>query len=197
MTRARMVVVVAIAAATAALATLFWQVEVTGSDASPARACGSAFDSVADRSGWQQWWAQDLDDADLGSGAELVRTRRCPDAVNRRTAIAAVLGGLAVAAGLLAVRPSTKSHAGSSRSRQLERIGTIATASGVALSIGGLAAIVLLVADADSTLFLYTDRLVVAIVGLIALVPAMALGLGGWALRNAVLPSTEAEDDAA
>ena len=33
----------------------------------------------------------------------------------------------------------------------------------------------MLVADSDSTLFLYTDRLVVAVVGLLVLVPPMAL----------------------
>ena len=57
--------------------------------------------------------------------------------------------------------------------------------TGVGLTIAGFAAIVLLVADAESTLFLYTDRLVVGVVGLIALVPAVALALGGWALRSA------------
>ena len=47
-----------------------------------------------------------------------------------------------------------------------------------------LAALVLLVADADSTLFLYTDRLVVLLAGVIVLVPAIALIVGGWAIHQ-------------
>jgi SagB-type dehydrogenase family enzyme len=52
----------------------------------PPRACGSAWDVVAGRAGWPQWWAADL--SDPGGGA-LARTLRCPDAVNAR-----ILAGL-------------------------------------------------------------------------------------------------------
>ena len=53
---------------------------------------------------------------------------------------------------------------------------------GAALTIAGVVAVILLVADADSTLFLYTDRLVVAVVGLIVLVPTVALFVLGRTL---------------
>jgi len=50
------------------------------------------------------------------------------------------------------------------------------------LSIAGVVAIVALVADADSTLFLYVDRPVVGVVGLIVLMPTIALFVIGRAL---------------
>jgi hypothetical protein len=53
---------------------------------------------------------------------------------------------------------------------------------GAILTLAGLVAVVLLVADADSTLFLYTDRLVVGVVGLIVLVPTASLVVIGRAL---------------
>ena len=51
------------------------------------------------------------------------------------------------------------------------------------LTIGGLVAIVLLVADPESTLFNYVGRGVVSLIGLIALVPAVGLLAAGFALR--------------
>ena len=168
-----------VALLTAAAVTLAWQVEV----GDPTRSCGSAFDSVADRSGWEVWWAQDLDEGSVDRPSELVRTRTCPDAVNRRTVAAAVLGGAGLVLAGLAWRSDRSGR--SAEPRPLERVGLLAAGTGVALTAAGIGAIVLLVADADSTLFLYTDRLVVAVVGLIALVPAVALALGGWALHVA------------
>ena len=171
----------------AAATTLLLQVEV----GDPTRACGSAFDAVTDRSGWEVWWAQDFDEATVDRPSELVRTRECPDAVNRRTVIAAVLGlsGALLAASVW--RPAWRAEG----TAPLARIGAMAAATGVVLTIGGIAGIVLLVADADSTLFLYTDRLVVGVIGLIALVPAIALAIGGWALRTAAGSEGREESD--
>jgi len=53
---------------------------------------------------------------------------------------------------------------------------------GLLLSLAGVVAVIVLVADADSTLFLYTDRLVVAVVGLIVLTPTIALFVIGRVL---------------
>lgn len=172
----------------AAAVTLGWQVEV----GDPSRSCGSAFDAVADRSGWQIWWAQDLDEATPDRPSDLVRTRDCPDAVNLRMIIASVLGGGGVLLAGVAWWAGPSRRSGRA---PLERLAMIATAAGVALTLAGVAAIVLLVADADSTLFLYTDRLVVAVVGLIALVPALALAFGGWALHTVVRSDGEEGED--
>ena len=66
------------------------------------------------------------------------------------------------------------------------------------LSLAGVAAIVVLVADADSTLFLYVDRLVVGVVGLIVLIPTIALFVIGRALVlvGTSLGRAEERDDA-
>jgi hypothetical protein len=58
----------------------------------PPRACGSAWDVVAGRAGWPQWWAADLSDP---RGGALARTLRCPGAVNARIVAS---GGLALGA---------------------------------------------------------------------------------------------------
>ncbi len=191
MTARPVALVLAVALGVAAGAVFFWQVEV----GDPSRACGSAFDAVADRSGWEVWWAQDLDEATTDRPSELVRTTRCPDAVNRRTVGAAVLGGAALAAVLAAGGRRPRSASSGAERFGLERVGTVATGAGLVLFGAGVSAIVLLVADSDSTLFLYTDRLVVAVVGLIALVPALALALGGWALRVASRSDGAGDDD--
>ena len=175
----------------AAAVALFWQVQV----GEPARACGSGFDVVADRSGWEVWWAQDLDQATADRPSDLVRTRECPDAVNRRILTSAVLaGGAALPVLVVLGRPRPTATSGVEGST-LARVGRVATAAGVALTAAGMVAVVLLVADSESTLFLYTDRLVVAIVGLIALVPAVALALGGWALLAAARSDGVGDDD--
>ena len=179
---------IGIAAALAAVlagAVLLVQIEVTDSDVAATRSCGSVFDSVVDRSGWEQWWVHDLDEPDEVRSA-LVRTTRCPEAVNRRVAIAAVLGvtGVGLGAVAMARRRSDRSAdtAVSPVGRRLVRIGRLTAALGGALTALGIIAVVVLVADADSTLFLYTDRLVVAVVGLIVLVPTIALFVIGRVL---------------
>ncbi len=65
---------------------------------------------------------------------------------------------------------------------RLVRLGRITSFVGAILTLAGIVAVVLLVADADSTLFLYTDRLVVGVVGLIVLVPTASLVVIGRAL---------------
>lgn len=177
---ASVVVLVALAASFVAA-----QVEVTNAAVDATRTCGSVFDAVADRSGWEIWWARDLDEPDPEVRSALVRTSGCPDAINGRLALAAALGGLAGLAvlGAVALRGGRRrSLAPIDVADQLVRLGRITSLAGVILTLAGLVAVVLLVADADSTLFLYTDRLVVGVVGLIVLVPTASLVVIGRAL---------------
>ena len=166
-------------------AVLLVQIEVTDDEVAATRSCGSVFDSAVDRSGWELWWANDLDEADEVRSA-LVRTTRCPEAVNQRMAIAAVLGVTGLVLGAVATaRRRADPPAGATASsigRRVVRIGRLTSALGGALTGLGIIAIVLLVADADSTLFLYTDRLVVAVVGLIVLIPTITLYVIGRVL---------------
>jgi hypothetical protein len=105
----------------------------------------------------------------------------CPDPVNRRIIGAGVAVALAAVAGVLARRERVDRDA-STRS-DLARLATGVTVTGGVLTAGGLIAVVLLVADPDSTLFLYVGRGVVGLIGLIALVPAIGLLAAGLALR--------------
>jgi hypothetical protein len=168
-----------------AAAVLLVQIEVTDPGVAATRSCGSVLDSVVDRSGWEQWWADDLDESDEVRSA-LVRTNRCPEAVNQRVAVAAVLAIFAVVSGAVAVvrrTPDRSAEAAASPvGRRVVRIGRLTSALGGVLTAVGTIAIVILVADADSTLFLYTDRLVVAVVGLIALIPTITLFVIGRVL---------------
>ena len=161
------------------------QIEVTDAEVAATRSCGSVLDSAVDRSGWEQWWANDLDEPDDVRSA-LVRTTRCPEAVNRRVAIATVLGVAAVVSGavMIARRKTNRSAdtAASPIGGRLVRIGRLTSALGGTLTVLGIIAVVVLVADADSTLFLYTDRLVVAVVGLIVLIPTITLFVIGRVL---------------
>ena len=161
----------------------FSNVEVSG-DAGATRNCGSAFDSAVDRSGWEQWWAQDLAEPDTAVRSELLRTTECPGAVNRQLAIVVIAGALGVSmlivAGLRRRRDAApRTPPGGSA---LGRLGLVTTVVGTVLTAGGVVAIVVLVADAESTLFLYVDRGVVALVGLIVLVPTLALVVIGRAV---------------
>lgn len=177
--------IVAMVAAVGAFAVLLGQVEASDGSVGATRTCGSPFDNVVDRSGWERWWSSDLDEPDPVVRAALVRTRSCPDAVNGRLAVVALLGAASAGAAVFA-----RLRSGSARPRagtstlgdRVVRLGRLSTWTGIALTLGGLAAIVVLVADADSTLFLYTDRLVVAVVGLLVLTPTIALFVIGRAL---------------
>lgn len=166
-------------------AALLVQIEVTDAEVAATRSCGSVFDSAVDRSGWELWWARDLDEADEVRSA-LVRTTRCPDAVNQRVAIAAALGFTALVLGGVAMARGRADRSSDSTAtpvgRRVVRIGRLTSALGGALTVLGIIAIVVLVADADSTLFLYTDRLVVAVVGLIVLIPTITLFVIGRVL---------------
>lgn len=193
--------VVAVLALSASIAVFLAQVEVTDQALAETRSCGSAFDSASDRSGWELWWARDLDEPDDGVRAALVRSHLCPAAVNKRIGAAAALGGAGVVAALLAgwkARPGLR-H-GSARETTGGRIALLGRATSLAggvLTVAGLIAVILLVADADSTLFLYTDRLVVGVVGLIVLIPTMALFVIGrmLALAGAHLDRLDGERD--
>jgi hypothetical protein len=184
--RARLAVVLAASAlviAAIAANVVMAQVEVTAVDVT--RTCGSVFDAVADRSGWEIWWAQDLDEPDPEVRSALVRTSGCPDAINGRLALAAVLAGVAALAVLAVVvlrADRRRSRARADIAERLVHLGRITALAGAILTLAGVVAIVLLVADADSTLFLYTDRLVVGVVGLIVLVPTASLVVIGRAL---------------
>ena len=166
-------------------AVLLVQIEVTDAEVAATRGCGSVFDSAVDRSGWELWWARDLDEP-VEVRSALVRTTRCPDAVNQRVALATALGISALVLGAVATaRRRTDRSANTSASpiaRRVVRIGRLTSALGGVLTALGIAAIVILVADADSTLFLYTDRLVVAVVGLIVLIPTITLFVIGRVL---------------
>jgi hypothetical protein len=174
----------------AAIALLILQVEVThegevsGASAQTTRTCGSAFDGVADRSGWEVWWAHDLDEPDEAVRAALVRTRQCPDAINRRIVLSAVLmaGAASAAAGATRLRRTRTLLHDDDVVGRIARLGRMTSYVGVALTVAGAGALALLLADAESTLFLYTDRPVVAVGGLIVLVPAVALIVLGRAL---------------
>lgn len=193
--------VAAAAFAVAALAVLTAQVEVTDEAVPATRTCGSAFDSVADRSGWEVWWARDLDEPDDAVRSALVRTARCPEAINGRLAIASVLAlaALSVAIAALVLRRGAHAERGTAgASGRIARLGRLTSIVGAGLTVAGLVGIVLLVADADSTLFLYTDRAVVVVIGLIVLVPAIALIVLGRALvltSTALAPSGDEQGD--
>ena len=158
---------------------LLLQVSVLGAG-TPPRACGSAWDVVAGRAGWPQWWAADLSDPAVARGGRLDRTLRCPGAVNARivTTGGLALGAVAlVSAGeLAALRPARR--AGPARpgpARRLKLLGTAVTMLGGLLTAAGLAAIALLVADPRAPLFLYVSRPVVVLAGLLLLLPAILL----------------------
>jgi hypothetical protein len=186
--RARLVVVLAASAVVLVAVTAFvvgTQVEVADATVDVTRTCGSVFDAVADRSGWEIWWARDLDEPDPDVRSALVRTSGCPDAINGRLALTAVLGGAAALAvlGVVALwRDRRRPRVRSDVAERLVRLGRITSFVGAILTLAGIVAVVLLVADADSTLFLYTDRLVVGVVGLIVLVPTASLIVIGRAL---------------
>jgi hypothetical protein len=140
---------------------LLLQVSVPGTG-TPPRACGSAWDVVAGRAGWPQWWAADLTDPAEAHGGQLARTLGCPGAVNGMivTSGALALGAAAlVSAGELAalrqarrVRPAVPGPA-----RRLRLLGTAVTTLGVLLTAAGLAGIALLAADPRAPLFLYVS----------------------------------------
>ncbi|MDH3754559.1 MAG: hypothetical protein OEU32_11870 [Acidimicrobiia bacterium] len=171
----------AVGAFVAAVVVVTAQVEVGVDGVAASRTCGSPFDAITDRSGWQAWWANDLDEPDPAIRTTLVRTTECPGAVNQRLLAAGLSFGAALVAfgvgwypGRHRDRPEPGTEAGR-RSRRLRRLGSTTMVTGGLLTTAGVLGIIALVADADSTLFLYTDRFIVAVVGLIVLVPTISL----------------------
>jgi hypothetical protein len=171
--------IIAVLALAGSVTVFLAQTNVTNDAVGATRTCGSAFDTAVDRSGWEIWWAADLDEPDELVRSALVRTDLCPSAVNWRIGIAAALGSLSVLlAAFVSLRGRSERRHEPAETNVADRIGRLGRATsvvGAVLTIGGLVAIVVLVADADSTLFLYTDRIVVVVGGLIVLMPAMAL----------------------
>ncbi len=154
------------------------QVQVSDPTVSAERTCGSPFDSVADRSGWQLWWSSDVDEPDQRVREALLRTSLCPSAINGRLVWAAGLGAVAAVGALVGRRmgpPRTLHSHGSVLASRVVRIGRVTSWAGGTLTTAGLVGVILLVADADSTLYLYTDRTVVGLIGLIVLMPTIAL----------------------
>jgi hypothetical protein len=164
---------------------LMLQVQVRGAG-TPSRSCGSAWDVVAGRVGWPQWWSEDLSDPAGGRGGQLARTLRCPGAVNGRIVVSGglALGAVAaVSAGGFAARRRARrvQHALPGLAGRLRLFGTILIVLGGVLTAGGLAGIALLVADPRAPLFLYVSRPVVVLAGLLLVLPAIlliALGRG-------------------
>ncbi len=146
----------------------------------PPRACGSAWDVVAGRTGWPQWWGADLSDPAETQGGLLVRTVGCPGAVNARivTSGGLALGAVALASAgeLVALRAARRARpAVPGPARRLRLLGTAVTVVGGALTAGGLAGIALLVADPRAPLFGYVSRPAVVLAGLLLLLPAILL----------------------
>lgn len=160
------------------------QVQV-GNGRSGTRSCGSAWDVVAGRVGWPQWWSADLQERD--PGRSLLRTMDCPGTLNRHVVASAALalGAVVVASAgeivdrrrRIGRRPPVPDAPG-----RLKMFGVGLTALGGVLTAGGLAGISLLVANPDSGLFVYVRRPVVVLAGLLLLLPAILLGALGRAV---------------
>ncbi len=168
------------------------QVDVVGtSDGDGRRSCGSALDALTGRSGWERWWSADLDELPAGQPSQLTRTERCPDAINRHLWLSGVLvvGSMFALGSVAWARPRGEARGGTDAMR---RLGMSIVTIGALLTVGGAVALVVLVADPSSTLFIYVDRLVVSLVGLIVLVPALALIAIGRAI---VLVSDRVAED--
>ena len=155
-----------------------------------AASCGSAWDVIAGRAGWQQWWA--LDQADPVAGAARLRTTECVGAVNARVVTAAILAG-----GAIVVFAAT-ALLGGRHSGGLRRLGMAMTLFGVACAAAGLVGIALLVADPNAPMFLYVARPVVVLLGFVLLLPAVLLIALGRVVGLAAgqLPLTGTRDEA-
>lgn len=183
----------------AAATTMSLQVHVGGSGRS-GRSCGSSLDVLTDRAGWETWYAQDTVDTADGSSPRLLRTLECPDAVNTRSLIAGVLGAAGVAAFVAATalrRSRATAPPPSNQIVRLRKLGLAVTVSGAVLVVAGLAALGVLLANSDATLFVYVGRPLVAILGLIVLAPVLALLVGGRALTTLarLLADRERDDE--
>lgn len=162
------------------------QVQVSSDAGDITRTCGSALDVAVGRVGWPEWWSQDLSDPEVAATGALLRTEECPDAINRQQLVAGVFAMAAAVA--IAVTELLRSRFAPpsgepTESLTLTRLGTTVFVVGVGLLLAGLTGIVLLVADPDDTLFLFVGRSTVALIGLVLLLPAIVLVIGGQVLR--------------
>ncbi len=153
------------------------------------RSCGSSWDVVAGRTGWQQWWSEDLAEAPTPAASALVRTLDCPAAVNQQTLVS---GGLVVAAvatvaiGELAGRRHKRQRGAQRQARsRLRTLSAVLTGVGLLLTVTGLVGIALLVANPNAALFVYVSRPVVALVGSLLVIPAVFIAALGMTARAA------------
>ncbi len=135
--------------------------------------CGSGWDVVAGRAGWQQWWAHDL--GDPAGNTQLVRTDSCPDAVNDRIVTSGALAAGAVAVVFAGALVPRRRRERPGQGRRLRLVGAGVTVLGGVLTVAGLAGLALLTADPNASLFLYVSRTAVVLVGLLLLLPAVLL----------------------
>ena len=165
-------------------AVLLVLVDVPG--ATRSGSCGSGWDVVSGRVGWPQWWSQDLADP-IGRGdGGLVRTVRCPGAVNDRIVTSGVLAVAAVvvaAVGELVQRRRSPRAPAPRAYRRLRALGTTLTVLGGLLTAAGLVAIALITADPHAPLFLYVSRAAAVLAGLLLVLPAIVLTALGRGLR--------------
>jgi hypothetical protein len=164
---------------------LVLQVQVSAGPSGGSRACGSAWDVVAGRVGWEQWWAEDLGRPAPAAAPSLVRTLECPSAVNLRMVVASALAALGVTAVVVGEvigrgRGLRGRAAEDDPARRLRRLGTVVAAVGAVVTAGGLAGLALVLADPDAALFLYVDRPVAALVGGVLLTLPVGLVVAGW-----------------
>jgi hypothetical protein len=161
------------------------QVHVGGAGAS-GRSCGSSLDVITDRSGWEVWYAQDAADRPAAPADRLLRTIRCPAAVNARSVAAGVLAGagvgVLVAATAVRRRSEPPAPPRGELAARLHRLGSVVTILGAVLVVAGLAALAVVLANREAALFIYVRRSLVAAIGTVVLAPVVALVAGGRAL---------------
>lgn len=169
----------------AAVTVMVLQVRIGGAGPT-GRSCGSSLDVITDRADWETWYAQDGIDGATSPAVPLLRTLRCPGAVNARTLVAGVLWAVGLVAVLASgwlrrsgMGASTPSHTVAAR---LRRLGLVVSGVGVALVAAGLLALGVLLADRQATMFVFVGRPLVALIGLVVLTPVLALVAGGRAL---------------
>ena len=185
---------------TIACVVLLLQVDVTGNERR-ALACGSPFDIVAGRLDWRDWWASDVGDATSSSEPSFARSTQCAGMVNRRLLLAAGLAVIAVVEvsvfETIRVRHAAPQPSRGGRADRFRRLGTAAAVVGIGVTAAGLAALVRLWANPKSTLFLYVDRWVAVVVGLLMLLPAVVLIFAGRVLSLAATSSRARDEDTA
>ena len=142
-------------------------------DSAATASCGSIIDVASGSVGWRDWLAADLA---VGSDDQLPRTEHCPGAANRRLAVTIGLATL----GLVALAWS-RPRPGVER-KQTQLLGRVLVGAGTLGTAAGLIGLALVLANERATLFLYIGRPVVALLGLVALLPVLALVVVGRAL---------------